>query len=80
MLASFKAPDAASGTQVLVADSPQGPFVRGPDGLVTLHQPNRTPLERSVFAEIVETEDSVRLAQEASAPSASSIGAVNCAS
>jgi len=45
-------------------DGGHGMIVRALDGrlLVTLHQPNQTPLERPVFAEIVETEHSVRLA------------------
>lgn len=45
------------------SDGGHGMIVRALDGrlLVTLHQPNVTPLERPVFAEIVETADSVRL-------------------
>jgi beta-xylosidase len=45
-------------------DGGHGMIVRALDGrlLVTLHQPNQTPLERPVFAEIEETEHSIVLA------------------
>ena len=45
-------------------DGGHGMIARTLDGrlLVTLHQPNQTPFERSVFAEIEETADSIRLA------------------
>ena len=57
----------ASGALVMLwsRDGGHGMIVRTLDGrlLVTLHQPNQTPLERSVFAEIEETPTTVRLAR-----------------